>query len=398
MFRVTTTSMRESWLQATQQLQANLSRTQQQISTGQKFTRPAEDPVGATRALQIDGSLQQTQQFSRNADIAKNRLGLEESALGQVGNVLQRLRELAVQANNATQTNETRAAIADEARQQLDALVQLANTQDGAGEYLFGGYQTRTRPFAIEDTGVEFNGDQGERLLQIGPDRRIADSNSGYDVFMNIRNGNGTFVTTPAAANTGSGVVGASSVTDPTLYDGGTYTVRFTSATTYQILDSANVAIGGGNFTPGQNIEFAGVEFTIEGAPAQNDEFVVAPSGAQDLFRTVQNFIDTLSAGSHDEASEAQLHSALGRSFQELDQAIGNTLQVRSSVGSRLATVDAQENINADVELNLKSLLSDLRDLDYADALTKLQQQLTSMQAAQASFARTQGLSLFNYF
>jgi flagellar hook-associated protein 3 FlgL len=72
-------------------------------------------------------------------------------------------------------------------------------------------------------------------------------------------------------------------------------------------------------------------------------------------------------------------------------------LDVRAQVGGRLNTLDAQKNINADVDIQSKSLLSDLQDLDYADALSRLNLQLTGLQASEKAFAQTQGLSLFNY-
>jgi len=286
-------------------------------------------------------------------------------------------------------------------RQQLDALIQLGNTQDGSGNYLFGGMQSRTQPFSRQASGsVVYNGDQGVRSLQIGPDRRVVDGDNGNTVFARIPNGNGTFLATAGAGNTGTGIIGASSVTNPALYNRGTYTVTFTAPNTYEVYDNATPTpnlITSGSYTPGQSIAFAGVQFDLAGAPATGDTFTVAPSQNQSVFQTVQNFITALTTSSSAPASLAQVNNQIGRAMTELDQALGNIEQVRSDVGSRLNAIDVQMDVNSDVDLNLQSLLSDLRDLDYADALTRLQQQLTSLQAAQASYAQMQGLSLFNY-
>jgi flagellar hook-associated protein 3 FlgL len=369
-----------------------------QISTGKRFSTPAEDPVAATRALGLTNAVDSNAQYTRNAGLAKNRLSLEESALEQVGNVLQRLRELAVQANNDSQSADTRAAIASEVRQQLDALVQLGNSQDGNSQYLFSGFSTRTQPFSRSATGVVYNGDQGVRQIQIGPDRRVADSDSGADVFMRIRNGNGSFAATAAAANTGTGIVGSSSVTNPTLYTGATtYTVTFTSTTAYEVRDAANVLITTGTYAPGQAIAFAGVQFGLTGDPAVGDQFVVAPSTNQDLFATAQNFLNALGTSTATPASQAQLHNGLARTIENLDRALDRVIDVRASVGGRLNAIDTQLAVNGDVDVELQSLLSEIRDLDYADAITRLQQQLTSLEAAQKSFAITQDLSLFNF-
>lgn len=395
--RVTDTSMREAWLQALRQAHSRLARTQLQVATGERFSRPSEDPVAATRVIELGRSLETNLQLTRNTQLASNRLSLEESVLVQVGDSLQRLRDLALQANNASQTNETRAAIAAEARQQLDALLQFANAQDGNGQYLFSGYSTHTRPFTQAAAGVVYNGDDGVRQLQIGPDREIADSDPGSDLFMRVRNGNGTFVVTAGAGNTGGGLVGSYSVTNPTLYDADTYTISFTSASAFEVRDSANTLVSSGAYTAGQSIAFAGVQVDLSGAPAAGDTFVAAPSQQQDLFRTVQNFVDALALGASDNQARTRLHNAVNRSLTDLDQALGKVIETRTAVGSRLVAIDSQASVNADLEVELKALISDLKDLDYADALSRLEQELTSLEAAQRSYARIQGLSLFNY-
>ena len=397
MNRVTATSIREAWLQSMRQTQSNLARTQMQVSTGERFSRPAEDPVAATRVLELNRSLESNAQLIRNGQLARNRLSLEESVLVQVADSMDRLRELALQANNDSQTNETRAAIAKEARQHLEALLQFGNAQDGNGQYLFSGYASRTRPFSQSAGGVVYDGDDGVRQLQIGPDRRIADSDPGSELFMRIRNGNGTFVVDAGAGNTGTGVVGDYSVTDPTAYDADTYTITFTSASAYEVRDSANALVTSGAYTTGQSIAFVGAQVQLSGAPAAGDTYTAAPSQNQAMFQTVQNFIDALEGGVSGEVSRAELHNSLNRVVHDMDQVLARVVETRSGVGSRLAAIETQTAVNTDLDVELKTLISDLKDLDYAEALSRLEQQLTSLEAAQKSYALMQNASLFNY-
>ena len=399
--RVTENSMREAWLRALNTTQSQLSRTQNQVATGQRFTRPAEDPVGAVQALDISRALSENAQYARNADLAGNRLGVEETALASVGNVLQRLHELAVEANNATQTNDTRAGIASEVRQALDSLVQLANSKDGTGNYLFSGFSTQVQPFTQNGGTVVYNGDQGQRQLQIGPSRKVADGDNGAAVFQAIPNGNGVFSVASGAGNTGTGVVGQRTVTDPTQYDRGTYTISFPTASTYEVRDSANALVTSGAFTTGTavtpSIAFRGIQVEIAGQPAMGDSFQVTPSRNQDLFTTVQDFLTALQTGVNSAAGQAQYNNKVGNVLTNLDQAITGMLNVRAEVGSRLNAIDSQKDINASVDLHNQSLLSQIRDLDYADALSRLNIELTSLTATEKAFAATQGLSLFNY-
>jgi flagellar hook-associated protein 3 FlgL len=397
--RISSQSIRDLFVDQLGRQQADLQRVQLQIATGLRFNRPAEDPIAASQSLDLQRAIDQNLQYEANAGLAENRLKLSESTLAAVGDNLQRLRELAIQASNATETPETRRMIATEVRQRLDALLQLANVQDGNGQYLYAGYSTGVRPFAATPGGYQYNGDQGQRLVQVGPGRQIADSDSGAAIFQLVRNGNGTFVAAPAAANTGSGVIGARGVADFSLWDAGSYSIVFTSATTYDVLDAASVPVPGaaGTYAPGQNISFRGVQLAIEGAPAAGDRFTVGPSVSLDVFSMVQGFVDALALPTGTPRDAAAFRNAMNASLEHLDQALGNVLQARADIGGRLQALETQQNSNTDLVLQLRTTLSQTRDLDYAEAVTRMNQQLTALQAAQASYVKVMGLSLFNY-
>jgi flagellar hook-associated protein 3 FlgL len=275
--------------------------------------------------------------------------------------------------------------------------VQLANTQDGNGQYLFAGFSSETQPFTRAGGSIVYNGDQGQRQLQIGATRLVTDSDNGAAVFQNIRNGNGTFSASAAPTNTGTGLLGQRSVVDLSQYDGGSYTISFPTPATFEVRDSANALVSSGAFTPGQAIAFRGIQVEIGNQPAAGDSFQVAPSASQDLFATVQNFLDALKTTTASPASQVDVNNRIGNFLTDVDQALNHMLDVRAQVGSRLTAVDSQKDINADVDLHNKSLLSQLQDLDYADALSRLSLDLTSLEASQKAFAQTSGLSLFNY-
>ena len=80
-----------------------------------------------------------------------------------------------------------------------------------------------------------------------------------------------------------------------------------------------------------------------------------------------------------------------------LDQAIGNVLEVRTRVGSRLAAIETQADSNGAFALTLQQTIGELEDLDYAEALSRLSFELTVLEASQKSFVRTQSLTLFNF-
>lgn len=395
--RVSTMSSYLNGLTAMQRLQSALDHTQRQISSGRRILTPSDDPIAATRALEFRESIARLEQFDRNAGIAENRLAQEETVVGSVNNVLQRVRELALQANNSTQSNETRSLIAVEIREQLDYLVQLANQKDGNGNYLFSGNLQGVEPVSRMGANFAYNGDQGQRLIRIGDGRQIADSDPGSDIFFKIRAGNGNFTVTPVGGISGTGVVGQGQVVDPTAWDQGTYTLRFIDPNNYEALDSGGAVVAGGAYQSGDRIAFAGIEFALTGAPDTNDEFAVSPSPYQDIFTSIERLAASVEQPITDDPSRAALNNSINASLQNIDQAIGNVLNIRTKIGSRLAVIESQVDSNSALTLAIQQTLAGIEDLDYAEVLSRLSQEVTTLEAAQQSFVRTQQLTLFNY-
>ncbi|MGI9237516.1 MAG: flagellar hook-associated protein FlgL [Woeseiaceae bacterium] len=396
--RVSTIGAYSSGLSAMQRLQAALDHTQRQISSGRRILTPSDDPLAAARAVEIRESIGRLEQFDRNANVANSRLAQEESSLGSVNNVLQRVRELALQANNATQSIESRQLIAVELRQSLDQLVQIANQKDGNGNYLFSGNLDSTTPVTQTGAVFTYNGDQGQRFIQIGEGRQIADGDSGAAVFFNIRSGNGSFTTAPNPGNLGTGLLGQGSVTDPSAWDQDQYTVRFIDQANYEVLDSAAAVVSTGTYQPGDTLAFRGIEFSLDGQPEAADEFTVSPSPYQDVFSMVDQLATALEQNGSTPAAKAALGNSVNAGLQNIDQAIGNILDVRIAVGSRLQAVESQVDSNGAFTLSFRETLASIEDLDYAEALSRLSLEMTTLEAAQQSFVRTQSLSLFNYF
>jgi flagellar hook-associated protein 3 FlgL len=399
--RISTNQMQQQGVNSMLEQQALLAKTQLQVSTGKRILTPADDPAAASQVLSLMQEKEVTGQYQSNADAARGRLSLEEQALTGAGDVLQRLKELAIQANNSTLNNANRASIAAEARLRLDELLSLANTRDANNEYLFSGYQGATQPFNRNASGgFDYNGDEGQRYLQIGPTRQVAVGDSGTDIFRAIRNGNGVFSTQENPANTGSGVIDPGTVSGAFVPD--SYTIAFTQVlptdpVTYTVMGAVSGAVAVGTYTAGSSIAFGGAKVQVSGVPANGDSFTVAPSANQDIFTTVQNFVQALETPITNAASQAHFNNAMSRVMGDLDNGLTNILDVRAKIGARMNVIDAQKGINDGFALQVQQTLSNLQDLDYAEAVSRLNLQMTGLQAAQQSFIKIQGLSLFNF-
>ena len=395
--RVSTLGSYRTGLESMLELQSSLDRTQRQISSGRRILTPSDDPISASRALDLRERISRLTQFDRNANIAENRLRAEESALSNVNNILQRVRELSLQANNSTQSNESRSLIATEMRQRLAELVEIANSRDGSGRFLFSGNQDSTTPVTEVGGNYVYNGDQGGREIQIGENRQVTDGDSGDDVFFRIRAGNGVFTTQPGPTNTGSAVVGQSSVTDTSLYDNASYTVRFVTASDYEVVDSSAAVVATGAYQSGGAIAFRGIEFSLDGAAAAGDTFLVAPSPYKDMFSGVRQLIQAVETQVVDDASRAVMANGINAGLQDVDQSIGNMLDVQTRIGSRLAAIESQSDTNAGFSNLVQETLGNIEDLDYAEALSRLSLEAATLEAAQKSFVAVQRLSLFNF-
>jgi flagellar hook-associated protein 3 FlgL len=399
--RLSTAGMHRNSIEAILEHQVKLAKTQTQITTGKKFQTAAEDPIGATRAATLDRTLADNAQYGRNSNIIEARLNYEEQAMADATSLLQAARDLALQGANSTLGPVERKMLANDVRQQLAALLDLSNRDDSNGEYLFAGTSTGTKPFALGTTGVNYQGDLTNRQIRISSSQSLADGHNGAEVFMGIPAGNGVFNARVAAGNTGSGSIDVGRVSDPTAWVPDNYTLQFTSATDWQVVDDTtptpNVVATGTGFTSGQSLSFLGITVTVTGTPAANDEFDIQPAQELDMFAMLEDLATTLEGGPGGGGTKAEFNTNIGAAIANLDQALDRVVGVRAEVGARLSAIDQAESTREDEAVDLQSLLSDLRDVDYAQAIGKLNQQYAGLQAAQAAYTRIAQMSLFDY-
>ena len=379
--------------------QAKLNRTQQQLATGKKILSPSDDPAAATQIIKLSALIANNEQFDRNVSTAKNELEQQESVLASSGNVLQRVRELVIQANNATQSNQSRETIGDELQNLVDELLQLSNTKNASGEYIFSGYNSRTPAFAKSGTGYVFQGDQGQRLLQVADGTQLAVRDNGSDVFEGMRTGDGRFTLVSPATNTGGSLVTMTSTSDAEQED---YVITFSQANPdddviYSVIGSESGAVSTGIHEAGAAFSFQGITLEVEGAPGNGDSYQVNRSARQGVFQTVRDIADSLIGDINTPQQAAKLANDLSQSLSALDQALEHLQSRRTIVGNRLQALDTRTNENADERLTLESSISELEDIDFAEAVSRLNLQSTALQAAQQAYIKIQGLSLFNY-
>lgn len=400
--RISTNTIYETGTNLMLQQQETLIKTQQQLSTGRRILTPSDDPISAAQVLSITQAESLNKQYSVNRISANSSLGLEENVLRKVTSLLQDIHSSTVYAGNASLTDTDRKILATELRSQLESLVGLANTTDEKGQFLFSGYQASTKPFVQTGLNVQYVGDQGQRLNQVGPARQIAVSDSGTDIFDRIKNGNGVFTTAADALNTGSGIIDVGSVITPSSLTGDNYEITFTVAagvTTYDIVDiTTGLPVSLTNAYVSNNvINFDGMQLSIKGDPANGDKFTVSPSSNQSIFKTAGDLITALETPSSGQPGGTRLANSLNTTLQNINNSLEHILAKQASIGARLREVETLESVGSDLSIQFEQLLSQLQDVDFAKAASDLQRRQLYLEAAQQSYIKISGLSLFNF-
>jgi flagellar hook-associated protein 3 FlgL len=392
--RVSTIGFQTDASNQMQALEAEISQTQTELSTGIQLQNAADNPAGMAQVNQLDAQISASQQYQTNGTSLNANLQIEEQSVTDATSVMQSARDLALEANNPAMTTAQRQDISTQLQQLLQQLVSTANSTDANGNFLFSGDTTTTQPFAQSGASVTYNGSTSVSQVQISSNQRVSSGDSGASVFMNIPGGNGTFTTTVGSANTGTATISPGTVVNASQWVPDTYTISFTDPTDYTVTDSEGNTVAGGTFTSPGSIAFNGISTTITGTPAAGDTFTVAPAGTSSAFNTLSGLIATLNDPT---LSSAQISTQIGTAVEQIDGAVNNFNQVQASVGARINAVTAANTSAQSAQTSMTATVSSLQNVDYAAATTQLSTEELALQAAQESYASIAKMSLFQY-
>ncbi len=405
--RISTPMIFDEGIRNIQDHQSQMSRLQTQLASGQQLLSPSDDPAASAKILGLQQSQSTNQQYSKNSDTATNALNLMESSVQNVIDTLQSLKTSAIQGGNATLTSQDRETIAQQIDQAFQQIIGTANTTDANGEYIFSGYSGNVKPFVESSTGrVNYMGDQGQRNSQVSALTQIPVSQSGFSVFEKIPAGNGVFVTSTGLANTGGGAVDAGSVTNPSLLTGHDYSVNFNvittdgqTSTTFTVTDNTlnETVLSNQSYVPGVAIQFDGLQFAIQGNPAEGDTFTVQPATNQSIFTTLDQLRQALRAPQTTASDKASFQTNFGQALSALDQSLDHIVNTQASIGNYAQQAEVNKNQADDLDVQYKKQLAQLQDLDYTKAISDFSQQQMYLEAAQKTFVQIQGLSLFDF-
>lgn len=390
--------------------QSNVNQLNQQIATGQTLLDASTNPVGAGEAIGLASGINRLTYNSGNAQAATQQIQTGLSVLQQVSTVIDQLRQAAQQGANAGNSAATSQALAITAQSGLQQLLQLANSQDANGRYIFAGSKSNTAPFQTLPNGqVTFAGDAGTNILEVAPSLAVPTSISGQSIFANIPAGESGVSVSAAAINSGTAYASAQGVTDasqltPERLAGTQYEIAFSAGAggtlDYTVTSGLGVPGGAsfsatsstaasGSFTPGADLQFGGLDISISGTPAAGDQFYVQPAGTSSLFQTVQDLVSALGSGS---SNPQQIENAIAN----LDGAQTNILSAEARLGSSLSEIQGVQTAVATQSTSDQVQLASLQSANLPQVLANYSESVTALQAAEAAFAKIQNLSLFS--
>lgn len=404
MIRISSQQVFSNGINRLQELNANLNNTQQQVSTGKRVNKPSDDPVAAARILKLDQELTRVKTYERNVNLADNRLSQEENALTSSIDVIQRIRELTVKAGNGALSPNDRRSISSEMKERLGQLANIGNTRDASGEYIFSGFQGSVQAFQKNAAGMyEYNGDEGQRVLEIDDGVTVPISDNGKDIFMNVPAAVTGEYTNDASGGFISGVSVVNEADLSAAYSGSfpdDITITVDGSNNIQALDSQGntLAVTPPTYESGEPFVVAGVEVSISDITAgSGDLFTLKINEKQSVFGTIENLIaglDSIDKGTPE--GRAQYDDLVAQSLVNLDNAQESFLLKQTELGGRMNAVESTKSFLADSSVYTNEIRSQLQDVDYAEAISNLSFQSFVLQAAQQSFAQVSQLSLFD--
>lgn len=415
--RISTVTMFEQSTASMNRQQSDLMRVSQQIASGRRVVNPSDDPQAASRAIGVDQAKAVTEQYSDSRVSARNSLAQTESIINSVSDAITSAKGLLIQASSDTLSDENRESIASELKGVYETMLGQANSTDGNGRYLFGGYKDNSPPFVKSaDGSVEYRGDTNAREQRVDSTRLMPVADNGVTIFQSVPSGAGYVAEAKkedGTLNEGNVTFRGPQISDVNDDDYGTdFRITFTSdsefnveafdGTTWNSVPAQTaVPYTGDQGDSAQQVSFGGVSINLEGSPVAGDEILVAKSGGDvrgaDLFRTMEEAIRVLENPADNATKKADQRNTLNTAMRDLDNSLDNVLTVRASAGARLNELNVIDSVADNRMLNYTQTLSDLVDLDYAEAISEYSLRQVGLQAAQKTFVDMKGMSLLNY-
>ena len=398
---------------------------QNKISTGQNILKASDDPVGAVELSGLDVVKKQIEQYERNVKSASNRLSLLDKNLENLSSIMIRTQELIIQASSDTLGATDRESIALEVDEMKKEIMNIGNTQDANGSFLFSGFKTKQQPFTEDLSGkIIYNGDRGISSLSISESRMMKTTLDGGTLFQAIKDKNGNSISLftmiediSNSIRTATGGVetvqatGKAELTFQNLNPGSwsfdltgnlgtkTITAEITGEDPSEFVEQINLSSVGIVASINDDGKTITLSDTTNGPMKIENLSIYGINSAQKEPSSFFN-VQPIDGAGNNIGKLQKLYDNNQLPSKQIDNVQSTQLHIANKigeVGARTNSLTRQSDALANRRLAVERDVSELKEADLAALVTELQSKMTSMQASQQSFVKISQLNLFDY-
>jgi flagellar hook-associated protein 3 FlgL len=363
--------------------------------------------VGAAQVVRLTEQLDKLTQYQRNNDLLSSSLEQQETVLRGINTSLNRARVLVIQSGAGYTTDADRKAIGAEIEQIRNEVLDLMNSQNSQGEYVFSGYQSQSQAFEFNPAAIgnkiTFSGDDGTNTVQLADSVTVQSSSSGQTIFedvlarLNFSFSGSAGVTVNSSEITQQGsfdnfhndnfdpIVAANNEFRFTVQAGNQ--VQVTNLGTGTVVDTLA-------FNSGQPFDFEGIQLNFDGTVGATLDITLDNPEKKNVAETLNDMFLALTAPN---VAATDFKDAINDALVGIDNGLESIGLENSSLGGRLNVAQSIKETNLDLEISNKSARSAIEDVDYAQASAEFAKQETALNAALATFPRVTSLSLFDF-
>ena len=371
-----------------------LLRLQEQASTGSRVNRPSDDPSAAYYILTLNSENRSLENYINTLADVTGTLQVSSSIIGQMGSCISQARVSITQIASGVYDQDGRNRAAEAINSTLEQLVQLANTKHN-DQYLFGGGQNDTAPFAVERnngeiTAVTYQGSYETRSVNVASGISSSAFYVGQDMFQSDSRGEPVFLgDTGATAGTGTSSV-TGDVWLTVAFDGTEYQLSIDDGATF-----TPVSAGPADNLPVTDSRTGKVLYVdTTGINGEGVELVRVP-GTYDIFGALITVRDMLRNDRN--LSDAQIQQLRNASIGSLEEIQNLLAQKQTSVGLRIGFLDGIKSSIEDVKFNTEDETTRLEEADIAQVAIDLSRYEALYQMSLAVAGKLMSLSLLDF-
>lgn len=424
--RISTSMQYQSHLNYLQTANTKVDQASTQYNTGLKFQTAGQDPGGMAAKIKYQADITAYERYGDNAKVVSDALDQEETALGQIWDVMSSIQTRLIQAINGTLDDGSRQALAEDIKQSRDQLYSLMNTKNAEGEYIFSGAQSDVPTYTVTSDGRYIcNADGSTKNVNVSPTITVQTTDSGLNIFENVMHAY-DFTVQDAGLN-GGGTLAAATVSDydqfnaffkdefiygsngqaATAVENG-FVVLINADGTFELHDGDKMQPGSliaeGEIKDNK-IEVKGMSFTLPNdyEPGANDYIVLSleqPSQGN-ILNKLTEIVNKLSLPQDEWDTINQSTSSLTHDLAEMQQNIELAKKqvdtYRGMVGARGANIDAIIQSDESLTDIKKEAKANVSEMDAFEAVSNLLVAQNALQVAQQSYNLVHSTTLFDY-